>query len=143
MNDIEIRRAADARHHENRARLAYAYARYATEGVGSTQFEDAAEFGLTFIEKPFVSVGAEVNLDELAEALGIDEEALDIPLPHTSAFVVDWDRDERGYYVGAWCAGVVTFPQTLTLPEGFLLEVTHHLTFAGVGIKDVPLDVTT
>ena len=144
MDDLELRRRADARHHENRARLAHAYARFATEGVGSAQFEDVVDFGLTFIEKPFVAVGAEVDLDALAEALGLDEEDEAIPMPHVSSYVVEWDRDERGFYVGAWCAGVVTFPTgSATVPADFVLEVTHNFTFSGVALKDIPIDATT
>ena len=73
MNDIELRRAADARHHENRARLAWSWGRFDSTGSGSVEFEDAVDFGLTFIEQPYVSTGHSVDTDELAELLGLDE----------------------------------------------------------------------
>lgn len=142
MNDLERRRAADARHHENRARLAHAWARFETEGVGSAQFEDEIEFGLTFLDRPYVSTGASVDLDALAETLALDEEDLEIPLPTVSAYVVEWSRDERGFYTGCWCAAVVTLPGA-TLPEGGQLIIEHNFTFSGVALKDVPVDLTT
>ena len=141
--DIETRRAADARHRENRGRLATAHARFETTGTGSTQFEDSVEFGLTFIERPFVSMGYTIDIDALAEALGIDEEDSEVPLPQVTSYVVEWDQDERGFFTGAWCAAVVAFAPDVVLPEGFLVAVNHHFTFAATAIKDVPVDVST
>ena len=139
MNDLERRRAADARHHENRARLAMAYARFDSEGSGSMEFEDGVDFGLTFIEQPYVTTGHVIDLDELAEALGLDE-GVTPPIPQVSSYVTEWQIDDRGFYVGAWCAAVVS---DMALPEGVTVSIQHHFTFSAVAIKDVPIDVTT
>lgn len=141
-NDLERRRAADERHRQNKARLAQAYARYQTDGTGSEQFEDPVDFGLTFLERPFISVGHILDLDELAEELGLDEEDPEIPIPLATTYVVEWDRDDNGFYVGAWCAARVSFDTETqaALDPDFRVTIQHHLTFSAIAMKDVPPD---
>ena len=116
-SDLETRRAADARHRENRARLANANALFESTGLGAIEFEDVHDFGLTFIERPFIAIGHGIDVDALSASLEVDEESAELLLPHVTTYVVEWDRDERGYYVGAWCAANVTFDSQLALPE--------------------------
>lgn len=145
MDDVEYRRAADARNRENRARLAQVGARFTQTGEGSIEFEDAVDFGLTFVEEPYVITGHIIDI----EGLRLNDD--DTPdLPQVSSYVVEWDRDDRGFYVGAWCAGVVTYPVVdAGTVDGAAAQVAraqtivrHLFTFAAIAIKDVPLDVT-
>lgn len=152
MDDLEARRRADARHHENKPRLAFAFGEYESTGIGSEQFTKATEFGATFTERPFVAVGAQIDADSIAEAFDLDPDA-DVPLPHVTAYVTEWNRDERGFYTGAWCACTVTFPAevlvapgdpptAIPLPDDLVVKVQHHFTFSGIAMKDVPIDQT-
>ena len=138
MYDLEQRRADVERHAENTARIAMAFARFSTAGIGSIEFEDRVDFGLTFIEKPFLSIGYELDLDELGETLGIDEEDIP-PIPIVTGLVTDWDQDERGFYVGAWVGAVVYFPPgAVTVPGDAQVDCEIHYTFTAIAMKDVP-----
>lgn len=139
--DVERRIAEKEAIKENTARLASAYARYRSTGQGSKEFGRRADFGLTFIERPFVSYGCYIDTDELGDQLGLPGGA-DVPLPLVSGFVTDWDRDDRGFYVGAWVGCRVYFPPTDLVGYDVEVEVQHHFTFQAIAIKDVPIDVS-
>lgn len=149
---------------ENSARLAKVFSRFRTTGQGSVVFERRCDFGLTFIEEPFMSYGSMVDEDELADKLDMDSGANDqTPLPMCSGSVLEWDVDERGFYIGAWVGARVYFPKEITfvidpvteaqvayssippnlpeVPVTLDVEVVHMFSFEAVALKDVPLAV--
>lgn len=136
---IETRRAEVERHRENRAREAKAFAKFESYAQGPLEFEQPIDFGLTFVDEPFITYGSQLDLDELGETLGV--EPGDTPtLPLTIGYVTEWDRDERGFYLGAWTAVRVWFPTQDAVPTETEVHVYHHFTFAAVAIKDVPVE---
>ncbi len=137
MDYLEQRRADIARHRENRARHAQMMAKFETVGQGGKEFEDRIDFGLTFIEEPHMGYGSALDLDELADLLDLEPGA-DPPLPLCSGMVTEWDRDDRDFYVGAWVAVRVYFPETVAVDE---LRMSHYFSFQATAIKDVPVDV--
>lgn len=138
--ELEERRAEIEQHAENSARLAEAFAKFDTQGQGSVEFNERVDFGLTFVEDPFVHYGAEIDLDALDDALGNEAGAMP-PLPLCSGFVTKWDQDDRGFYVGCWTAVRVWFPYESNVSLNIGVPVKHHFTFKAVAIKDVPLDL--
>lgn len=137
---LEDQRAELARHRENTARLALAFARFETTGQGTIEFEERVDFGLTYIEEPFISYGCQIDMDNLADALGLDDGATP-PLPQSTGFVTEWDIDDRGFYTGAWVAASI-FDPTLQIPTDVDLVIDHHFSFQAIGLKDIPLDLT-
>lgn len=137
LDDLDRRREEAARHWENSARMAQAYAVFETTGQGTQQFEDRIDFGLTFIEKPVVSYASSIDVEALADLLGIEDET-ETPLPNTSGFVTHWDQDERDFYVGCWVAVRVNFPFYDYVDPELQPDVEHHFTFSAVGMKDIP-----
>lgn len=150
LNEVE-------RHKENSARLAMANTKYSTTGQGSIQFRKRFDFGLTFIEEPWMNYGAYIDVDELADRLNIDSGINDpCPLPLSTGFVTEWDRDERDFYIGAWMGVRVWFPESVSpaaeiqitvagamdiaIPIGIQADMHHYFTFSGIAIKDVPLE---
>jgi hypothetical protein len=141
FDDAQEQRTADrAAIKENTARLASAYSNYESTGQGSIEFARRTDFGLTFIERPFVSYGAVIDLDELGDLLDIAG-GEDTPMPIVTGMVTEFDIDERGFYVGAWVGARVYFPTTDGVPVDAKVVCEHHFTFQAVAIKDVPLDV--
>jgi hypothetical protein len=139
MSDyLEQRRAEVERHRENSARGAQAFAVFTATGQGSVEFPDVVDFGLTFVDQPMVSVGVVIDADELRDALELDEDA-DLPIPVITGFVTDWDRDDRDYYTGAWCAASVYFPPAYLIPTELEPSFDMHFTFTATAIKDIPL----
>lgn len=140
FSPLDEQRGELARHRENAARVAMAFARFETLGQGTLEFEERVDFGLTFIEEPFVSYGCQLDLDVLASAIGLEDGATP-PLPQSTGFVTEWDVDERGFYVGAWVAAAV-FDATGLIPTDVSVVIDHHFTFQAIAIKDIPLDLT-
>jgi hypothetical protein len=139
--DLERARGEQERHKENAARLAQAYAEFDTTGQGSIEFEERVNFGLTFIEKPIVVYGSELDLEALDDLLENDSEVNDVPaLPLCSGYVTEWDRDDRGFYKGCWIAARIFFPSSPAVPTDTAVVITHHFTFAAVAMKDVPYE---
>ena len=143
LYDMERRDSERERHKENAARLAFSFFSFDSTGSGSVEWADRVDFGATFVEKPYVAYGAELNLDHLAELLGLDSGVDDVPdLPISTGFVTEWDQDERGFYLGCWCAVSVSVAASeLPVTSFALMEMAHHFTFSGIAIKDVPIDV--
>lgn len=137
MFDLEDRRADIERHRENSARQAQAFAKFESIGVGSMEYEERVDFGLTFIEEPFVAFSSALDLDDVAEVLDLNPE-VQTPIPLVSGMVTEWDRDDRDFYVGAWVAVQVYFLGGEDVGE---LAMTHYFTFQAIAMKDVPLDV--
>lgn len=140
MDGVERRRAEVERHRENSARPAESYAKFETFGQGFIEFEERVDFGLTFIEEPYVSYGAKMDLDELGELLGLDA-AVTPPVPMTTGMVTDWDLDDRGFYVGAWVGVRTYFPPVDAVASDLDVHIYHHFIFTAIAIKDIPLDV--
>ena len=140
---LERRRAEIERHAENTARYAEAFQKLKSVGQGSIEFSQKIDFGLTFIEEPYMSYGCQIDLDELGRLVG-DDPSYDStipPLPICSAFVTEWDQDENDFYIGAWVAARVWFPYESNVSTTERIEVNHHFSFKAVALKDVPLDV--
>lgn len=140
LDDLDARRERQLNDKENSARLAHAFSSFTTNGQGTIQYEHRVDFGLTFVEEPAVSYGSYVDIDELAELLGI-EDSDDAKLPLVSGFVSAWDQDERDFFTGCWVSVRVWFPPEDAVPFDAAPAVDHHFTFAAVGMKDVPVDV--
>jgi hypothetical protein len=136
------------RNRENKARLAQVFAHTNTTGQGTFTFPDTIEFGLTFIEEPNMMYGCFIDQDAWEDQLEHDEEADDtLALPSTSGFVCDWIQDEKGFHIGAAVGVCVWFPVYDPLatepivPIDSQPAIKHYFTFAGIAMKDVPLDV--
>lgn len=110
---------------ENSTRLARASCVYITKGPGTFIEGGPFVFGTQFIEPPSISYGTSIapvstaltspSLTNLPEALGL---------------VYRWAFDETGkLFTGAYVAATVKG----NIPSS--LEVEHHFTFVGVGLK--------
>jgi len=141
LDDLDRRREDANRHWQNSARMAQAYAVFRTTGQGTQQYEERLPFGLTFIDKPIVSYASGCDIDDLAELLELDDSD-DCPLPVCAGYVTHWDRDERDFYVGCWVSVRVNFPSVDMVDPTLMPVVEHHFTFAGVGMKDIPPEVS-
>lgn len=136
VDELDNRRRYADQVRENSARIAQQFATFDTTGQGSVAFEDKVDFQITFIEKPLLAYGCELDLDYLAEVQ--DVEAGEMPaLPICCGFVTEWDTDHRGFYTGAWCAVKVYFPPEDLVDVTLEVEMTHNFTFAAVALKDV------
>lgn len=139
--ELERFRGEVERQRENSARFATAYAEYESTGQGGIEFGKRANFGLTFIEKPVVSYGAVVDLDALSDLLDVDPKDMP-PLPIVTGYVTEWDRDDRGFYIGAWCAARVFFDPLDAVAADVNVRCEHDFSFTAVAMKDIPLDQT-
>jgi hypothetical protein len=140
FDDLEGRRADVERNEENSGRIAEAFARFKSTGLGSVEFPKRVNFGLTFIEEPYMSYGCHIDLDALDDLLDNQPGTKTPPMPHCTGFVTDWDRDDRGFYVGAWVGAHVWFPYEANVWPGLQVDILHHYSFKAVAIKDVPID---
>lgn len=141
FDDLEARRGEVERHQENSARLAEAFARMRSTGQGSIEFAERVDFGLTFIEEPYMSYGCFIDLDDLDDKLENEAGTTTPPMPICSGFVTDWDRDDRGFYVGAWVGVRVWFPYEANVWPELEVEMFHHFSFKAIALKDVPIDI--
>lgn len=141
IDPVERRRASLQRNAHNAARLAFADFHFkVTQGSGLVVFPKGGDFGLSFAERPSVSSGIFLDIDELARTLAIDDaDAIGFSCPTVTPMVTEWDLDEHGYYTGAWCAAMVLWPETITVPEDFVFYV--DFLFSGIAIKDVDVGV--
>lgn len=134
-NALNARLAEEARHRENKARLAHAYARFKTVGNGTFEFDARVDFGLTFVERPFIACGWQI--EEQGDVAGEG-------MPLSTAYVTDWDTTERDHYVGCWVAVTVGWPYTFGAPDPEVVpeyKIWHDLTFSGIALKDIPYDL--
>lgn len=136
---LNQRLAEQRRHRENRGRLAFAYSRFHTEGVGTVEFEDCIDFGLTFVERPFVSVGHQIDPEHVRDLFGVDSDG-DVYLPQVTGYVTDWDMTDREHYIGCWVAVSVSVPIE-TVEESYpMVKIHHDFTWSGIALKDIPSD---
>lgn len=148
LDDLDRRRERVANDKENSARLAQSYAEFTTTGLGSIQHNKRVKFGTTFVEKPHVSYGCIVDINDLADKQDLEDEDLVI-LPLCTGYVTEWDQDDRGFYTGCWIAVRVYYPTELSsgsTPVEIIPcedpEVEHHFTFSAIAMKDIPTDTT-
>lgn len=136
IDAFNARLAELQRNHENKGRLAFAYSRFTTEGSGTVEFEECIDFGLTFVERPFVSVGHQIDVEAARELFGVDPDG-DVLLPQVTGYVTDWDTTDRDHYVGCWVAISVT--SSVGGVEAYpMVKIQHDFTWSGTAIKDVP-----
>lgn len=132
----ETQRAALDRNKENRARLAFTSHTFnvktSAAAGGLVEFPGCAEFGLAFINIPFLATGVHYDLDEA------DPDETGALPPQITGFVTDWDQNELGFYTGAYCGVVVAWQGPFT-DDDFTFQV--DFTFNGLAMKDVDPDV--
>ena len=142
-DDLIIEREAElARHRENKGRQAGVFASYETTGYGAVEFEDPVEFGLTFIQRPWMSFGCEIEPDHIRDLLELAD-GDELPcMPQVTGYVTAWDLDDARNYVGAWVAVTVTWPTDTVpaIPIDAQIDVTHFFTFSAIGLKTIPVD---
>lgn len=163
---LDDRRVELERHRENSSRMAEAEGHFQSTGIGSIEFQTRVDFGVTFVKKPVVSYGSEIDVDELSRVMDdLDDTLVAIlnpepdngtPMfPLVTGFVTDWDVDTKGFYTGAWCGVRVYYPvvamgtgedgagpSALTEVTDIPVVVLHHFRFGGIGMKDVPTELT-
>lgn len=137
LDEYESRRHESARHRENSARLAQAYAKFETSGQGTLEFDERVDFGLTFIEEPYMAYGSFCDTDALNELQGLEPGESPL-LPNCTGYVTDWDLDERDFYVGCWIGVRVNFSPLDLMDPQMLINIKHFFTFSAIGIKDIP-----
>lgn len=141
-DELQRRQDALARNRENHGRMASASTEFYTTGVGTYEAEEPVDFGLIFVEKPRPHYCTEIDTTALRELMDIDE-GDPVDLPNCSGAVLDWDIDDNGYYVGAWCAMTISSAYlAVDVDLASLIEVTHHFDFHGTGLKMLPEDPT-
>lgn len=135
----EAQRAALRRDAENRAREAWTAHRFEVSGIGYAEFPKSAQFDLAFYKRPYVSTGICLDTDELRNVLNVSDQS-DPPLPNITPFVVEYDLNDNGFYVGAWCAVNIEWPgEPPDAESGFTFEI--DFVWRGIGIKDVNPEV--
>ena len=134
FSPLNDRLSESARHRENRGRLTHVYSRVKTEGYGTYEFEERIDFDLTFIERPFIAVGHQVDADQAQ----VEDEAGDVFLPQCTGYVTEWDTTSSDHYVGCWVAVSVEPSAFFTLPEGDGPVIFHDFVWSAIAIKDLP-----
>lgn len=118
--NLERHRGMLEQQRENRTRPASCFMKYSTAGQGELLTPRVCRFDVTFVEEPRVFSGWEMDGDTLVKGY----------YPMVSAGVWKWQRDARGYYLGAWLVFNITGHDTYT--------IDHHFHFTGIAIKDLP-----
>lgn len=135
LDDLDRRREQTSRHRENSGRLAQAYASWTSTGGGLLEYEERIDFGVIFTERPFISHACVVDTAALKELIGR------VAMPHVTAYVTEWDTDEKDLYTGCWVAVRVDFALADMLDYYTQVVVDHDFTFTGVAIKDLGTDL--
>ena len=130
MRRTKNREAADA---QNAARLAWSYGKATSTGWGEFRIPTMIEFDVSFVEEPFVSYSNYVSSDQL----------VDTRFPRCWAGVYRWNI-VQGRWTGAWVYLVVEtqgvqLTTTVVADPGYYIE--HHFSFAGIALKDVPVNL--
>lgn len=137
ISDLVRQQARARRHAENKGRLAGVYAQFTTTGGGVVEIEDAIDFGLTYIEKPWLSYGHEIDPHDVRDALDLDEDDPIPALPSVTCYVTDWEQDENDCYTGAWIAIAVYLPPGIE--AAVEVPIMHYVSFHATAIKTMPL----
>lgn len=141
LDEVDRRRQKSEQNRENSARLAQSYSIFKTTGLGTHQYEEKVVFGVTFTEKPIVAYGSALDVDDVADLLGYDDED-EAPLPVTAGYVVNWEQDDHDFYTGCWVAVRVYYPMEDAVDPSVQPEVEHHFTFSAIAIKDIPVNTS-
>jgi hypothetical protein len=110
---------------ENAARPAWSTCHIETLGAGEFVIEDVLEFGCTFVDEPSVTYGSSRGEDGPEFIAG--------SLPRTNGMVVEYQRSEKGYYLGAFVVLTVDVPSA-----SVDYVINHYFTFGGIALKDLP-----
>ena len=123
---------------ENGARLAWSYAKVSSTGWGEFRIPDMVRFSVSFVEEPFLTYGNYVDSNVL----------VDTRFPHALGGVYRWNTvvaaDGSLRWTGAWVYLVVEtrgVQVTSVVPTDPNYQMEHHFTFAGIAIKDVPVQL--
>jgi len=127
------------RNRENAARLCHVSSRFRTDGQGTVEFEDRVEFGVTFVERPFIQSGWQIDLDQARDALDVSSNA-DVNLPQATGYVTEWDMTERDHYVGCWVAVSVSY--SVEYPADAQVRIWHDFTWSAIALKDMPTELS-
>jgi len=136
---VEQRRGFIDAVRENSSRLATCFAAFTTQGWGELESPTVTLFTTTFVERPSVSYGCNVD----GAKLGVGR------FPRSHGGVSRWLRDNNGYYVGAWLFMVVDtigpnygpiniISSPVGAPPQVNYTVYHDFTFIGTAMKDIP-----
>lgn len=137
ISPLNDRLAERARHQENRGRLAHAYSRFTTEGFGTVEFDACIDFGLTFVERPFIAVGHQIDADHAREMFDVAPDG-EIYMPQCTGYVTDWDMTDKDHYVGCWVA--VSVSPGLSTGTYPMVKIKHDFTWSAIALKDIPTD---
>jgi hypothetical protein len=135
--DIQQANQRKEAHRENAARNATFTAVYETTGSGDLVPAQAVKFEMPFFSEPSMLSGA--TLVRLPDRRFYR-------LPQVTAAVLRWERNTRGFYIGAfmyyrvWCEQL---PAALLAPdlERPLPVINHHLSFNGAAYKAMSREV--
>src|SRR5689334_218491 len=122
LDDLDRRRETANRHRENSGRLAQAYASFTSTGEGTLEYEERIDFNIIFTERPFVSHTCVMDTASLKNLIGR------VVLPHVTAYVTEWDTDEKDFYTGCWVAVRVDFPMLEQVDYNTPVVVDHDFT---------------
>lgn len=117
---------------ENSGRQATAYVTYTTEGAGDIVLDGALGFSTEFVEEPALATGVVLNKPPSEKFL----------MPRTTAGVYRWERNERGFYIGAFMFITVDIPPRPghegdpSLPKA-KARLIHHFFFTALSYKQV------
>jgi len=103
---------------ENSARVARVSLVYQSTGHGEVKVEKAVKFPIHFIQEPSLTAGRVLAGGDLVPG----------KFPNADAGVWRWERDDRGFYVGAYLYFVVD-------SNGQAYRMNHHVTFEGDSLK--------
>lgn len=130
VDELVRRESRLSQHRENASRQAQSFATLNTNGKGDIQLATVVPFDCTFIETPTVAHGFRIDGDTFYDGQA---------LPRVTGGVWKWQRDRRGFYVGAYVFFTVDLPpQSPVVPPKTYPAVTHNFTFAGIAMKDLP-----
>lgn len=134
-NDVweeqERRRSKERQFQENRAREATTYITHETIGSGVEITEDPIPFDTPFLHEPSLATGVVLTRPP-------DDTYYKFPL--VTAGVVRWERDPRGFYIGAFAFFNVRVDLIDDPPSDAPKakpRIVHHLRFTGVSYKAV------
>jgi len=115
----------------NSARLAYSVHKLTSKGQGVVRMPDPIPFSVIFLEEPHFVQGASI----------ITRPALSVGEPVGSAGVWQWQRNPKGYFIGAYVYLSVSLSEVEYEDDG--TQMMHNLLFMGTGYKDLGQAVTT
>jgi len=132
LRGLQQQRAFVTQTRENSTRFAQTFGRFTTTGWGEVAFEDMFDFGLSFIEEPFVAYSSSIDSDAL----------IDTRFPRATGGVYRWKQDKRGFYVGAWCYTTIETksPNIATTEAEPNYSLVHYYSFSGKAIKDLGIE---